>query len=78
MSIPHDFSIVGYDDIPLGALLSPPLTTINQDKDDLARAAVGLLFDEIESSEHIHRQVLLTPTLIVRGSTAPAPHATEP
>jgi LacI family transcriptional regulator len=78
MSVPHDLSIVGYDDIPLGALLSPPLTTVNQDKDRLARAAVDLLLDEIQSSEHTHRQVLLRPTLVVRGSTAPAPYATEP
>jgi LacI family transcriptional regulator len=73
MSVPRDFSIVGYDDIPLGALLSPPLTTVNQDKDGLARAAVELLLDEIQSSEHTHRQVLLKPSLVVRGSTGPAP-----
>jgi DNA-binding LacI/PurR family transcriptional regulator len=73
LSVPSNFSIVGYDDIPLGALLSPPLTTINQDKDSLARAAVDLLLDEIESSQHTHRQVLLMPTLVVRGSTGPAP-----
>jgi DNA-binding LacI/PurR family transcriptional regulator len=73
LSVPGDFSIVGYDDIPLGALLSPPLTTINQDKDGLARAAVDLLLDEIQSGDHTHRQVLLKPTLVVRGSTAPVP-----
>jgi DNA-binding LacI/PurR family transcriptional regulator len=78
MSVPHDFSIVGYDDIPLGALLSPPLTTVNQDKDGLARTAIELLLDEIQSSEHVHRQVLLKPSLVVRGSTALAPDVTEP
>jgi LacI family transcriptional regulator len=73
MAVPRDFSIVGYDDIPLGALLSPPLTTINQDKDGLARAAVELLLDEIQSADHTHRQVLLKPTLVVRGSTGSVP-----
>jgi LacI family transcriptional regulator len=77
ISVPDDFSIVGYDDIPLGALLTPPLTTVNQDKDGLARAAVELLLEEMRSSEHMHRQVLLTPALVVRGSTAPIPH-TQP
>lgn len=71
MAVPRDFSIVGYDDIPLAALLSPPLTTVNQDKENLARKSVELLLEEIESSEHTHRQVLLKPTLVVRASTAP-------
>ena len=75
--VPDDFSIVGYDDIPLGALLSPPLTTVNQDKDALARVSVELLLEEIQAPERAHRQVLLTPSLVVRGSTGRAPGLVE-
>jgi DNA-binding LacI/PurR family transcriptional regulator len=75
LRVPQDFSIVGYDDIPLSALLSPPLTTIVQDKETLGRQAVELLWEEIaaagqpEHGEHRHRQVIVPPRLVVRGST---------
>lgn len=70
LRVPEDFSIVGYDDIPLGALLSPPLTTVKQDKEVLARRAVELLLEEMRSPEREHQQVLIIPTLEVRASTA--------
>ena len=72
LRVPQDFSIVGYDDIPLSALLSPPLTTIVQDKETLGRQAVELLWEEITAAgppEHRHRQVIVPPRLVVRGST---------
>jgi LacI family transcriptional regulator len=67
--IPDDFSIVGYDDIPLSGLMSPPLSTVAQDKETLARLAVELLWEEISAEKHTHRQVVLPPSLVIRGST---------
>jgi LacI family transcriptional regulator len=78
IGVPRDMSIVGYDDIPMGALLSPPLTTIVQDKETLARLSVELLLEEIRGGEHQHRQVLLPPALKVRGSTGPVCPEHEP
>jgi len=71
LSVPRDISIVGYDDIPLSSLLTPSLTTIKQNKDELGSIAVKLLFEEIGGTDHKHKQLLLQPSLIVRGSTAP-------
>ncbi|WDZ83613.1 LacI family DNA-binding transcriptional regulator [Micromonospora cathayae] len=70
--VPEDVSVVGYDDLPFAALLSPPLTTVRQPTYALGRTAAGLLLDEARP-DHTHRQVLFRPELMVRSSTAPPP-----
>lgn len=67
--VPDELSIIGYDDIPLSALLTPPLTTIKQNKDELGSIAMKLLLEEIHDKGHIHQQVQIPPVLILRGST---------
>ena len=71
INIPEDFSIVGYDDIPFSALMTPPLTTILQDKEELSKAAVSLLQKCILKENDSPRQIRITPHLIERKSTAP-------
>jgi LacI family transcriptional regulator len=77
LRVPEDFSIVGYDDIPMSALMSPPLTTIVQDKETLGRLAVELLSEEIAAGQHTHRQIILPPKLVVRSSSAAPPATTS-
>ena len=36
--IPEDISIIGFDDIPIAAYTSPPLTTIRQDRLELGKS----------------------------------------
>ena len=36
LSVPEDISVVGFDDVPMAAMVAPPLTTIS-----LPTAAVG-------------------------------------
>ena len=69
ISVPEELSIIGYDDIPLSSLLTPPLTTIKQNKDQLGAIAMQLLLEEIRDHDHIHQQVQIPPTLVIRGST---------
>lgn len=69
--IPDDFSIVGYDDIPFCALMTPPLTTILQDKEELSKSAVSLLQKSIMNESNSPHQIRITPRLIERKSTAP-------
>jgi LacI family transcriptional regulator len=69
--IPDDFSIVGYDDIPFSALVTPPLTTILQDKEELSKAAVSLLQKSILKENNSPHQIKITPRLVLRKSTAP-------
>ena len=74
--IPRDISIVGFDDIPESAYLVPPLTTVQQDLDDLGRRSVELLLRVIAGEQHEH--VTLQPRLLVRSSTAAPPRQVFP
>lgn len=69
LSVPDDLSMVSFDDIPLAAYISPPLTTIHFDFKRLGRIlAINLLrlIDGIDVEDET-----LAPTLVVRRSTAP-------
>jgi LacI family transcriptional regulator len=65
---PGDVSIVGFNDIPLIDRLQPPLTSVRVPQREMGLAAADLLLDCLAEPSR-SRQVLLEPTLIVRGST---------
>lgn len=72
LSVPRHVSIVGFDDIDIAAYTIPPLTTVRQSGFEMGQAAANLLLDMIEQeqdSAHIE-DIILTPTLVVRQSTA--------
>jgi LacI family transcriptional regulator len=71
VAVPGEVSVVGYDDLPFAVQLAPALTTIRQPTRELGRLAAELLLSEAHPG-HRHVQQLLTPTLVVRASTAPA------
>ena len=70
MSVPHDVSVAGIDNIPLTEVVDPALTTVQQPIDEIARLAVNCLVSRIEgnTSEPPNHQTL-SPKLIVRNST---------
>lgn len=71
LSIPGDISIVGVDDIEVSEHLNPPLTTVRQPIEAMARAGIDLLLKLLgdETPDNLHP--LLSPTLMMRKSTAP-------
>ncbi|WP_029067918.1 LacI family DNA-binding transcriptional regulator [Jonesia quinghaiensis] len=71
LRVPHDVSIIGFDDIPLSPYLWPPLTTVRQDFSAVGTALMDVLFRQIRSGQPLtdHRTTIPT-ELIVRGSTA--------
>ncbi|WP_222266307.1 LacI family DNA-binding transcriptional regulator [Modestobacter marinus] len=85
LRVPADVSVAGFDGIHLGRYLQPPLTTYAQPVTAIARHAVDLLLDAVESAPpagrtrrapvRTHR---LPGALVVRGSTAAAPARTPP
>lgn len=76
MRVPHDLSIVGFDDIPLAPYIVPPLTTVRQDVFEWGRACAQTLVAIVEGREP--EPVQLPPVeFIVRGSTGPAKHRTD-
>jgi len=74
INVPRDISLVGYDDLPFAAVLSPPLTTVRQPRYELGKAATELLLSEW-TPDHRHQQIWFEPELVVRSSTAPPPKA---
>lgn len=67
--VPDDIAVIGYDDIELAASAAVPLTTVRQPRPELGRAAAELALAETsEGVAHSHRQLVLTPELIVRDS----------
>jgi DNA-binding LacI/PurR family transcriptional regulator len=74
--VPEDVSVVGFDDIPESAYFMPPLTTVRQDFDQVGRAALRLLVDQIESGARSVDRVVIQSELVVRASVlAQAPTA---
>jgi LacI family transcriptional regulator len=70
-AVPGELAIVGFDDIPLAALVTPSLTTCRAPRYDLGCEAMRLLLECINASPAQHGEVVLRPELIVRDS-APA------
>ncbi len=68
--VPEDVSVVGFDDIPESAYLTPPLTTVRPAFEQEGRAAIDALLAEIEDRP---RARLQHPggELVIRESTAP-------
>lgn len=72
LSVPGDVSVVGFDDIPDAAHYLPPLTTVRQDFAAVGRRSVEIVVAAIDSGS-LGPLELVSPTLMVRESTAPPP-----
>jgi len=68
-----DFSIVGCDDVQEAAQWYPALTTIRNFQDEMGRKSAEFLIARIAEPAAPRRRLLLTPSLVLRGTTT-APH----
>jgi LacI family transcriptional regulator len=66
--VPGDISVTGFDDVHLGALLSPALTTVHQPMRRLGERACSLLLERIADPGLPRRVERLPTTLVVRES----------
>ncbi len=69
IAVPGDLAITGFDDSPLAALSSPPLTSVRIDYAQFGEAAARALLAAI-AAEPLPAFEPAEPRLIVRGSTA--------
>jgi len=72
LRVPDDVSLVGFDDLEFCQYITPPLTTVRQDRAAMGRGAVRRLIAMIEGTEEPSPLILPT-QLIIRDSTGPAP-----
>ena len=63
LSVPEDISVVGFDDVPMAAMVAPPLTTISLPTAEVGAVALPMLGEGPASRE-------LFGELVVRHSTA--------
>jgi DNA-binding LacI/PurR family transcriptional regulator len=73
-AVPRDVSVVGFDNIREGELVSPQLTTIAAPLVSLGSAAVNHLLKTTSPPRRTQQTVILPARLVVRGSTGPAPY----
>jgi DNA-binding LacI/PurR family transcriptional regulator len=69
LEIPHDLSMVGFDDQKTAAFYIPALTTVNIPRQELGKRAAQELMERFGGRDSAHEIVLPT-RLIVRESTA--------
>jgi LacI family transcriptional regulator len=68
LEVPEQIAIVGFDDISLAALVTPPLTTCRVPCFELGAQAIQMLLDQINDPHEGGTQIKLQPELIVRAS----------
>jgi LacI family transcriptional regulator len=66
--VPNDVAIVGFDDIPLAALVTPSLTTCRVRRYELGAQAMRLLLDQIKGCLDGGVEIVLRPELVIRAS----------
>ncbi|MBL8698284.1 MAG: LacI family DNA-binding transcriptional regulator [Alphaproteobacteria bacterium] len=77
IQVPRDVSVVGFDGIDYADYAEPTLTTVRQPRNALGATAAGLLIDLMTGKTRAKPGLTrLEISLLVRGSTGPAPGAT--
>ncbi|MFC7532023.1 LacI family DNA-binding transcriptional regulator [Actinoplanes sp. GCM10030250] len=70
LRIPEDLSVVGFDDLPIAAMVSPALTTVHQPLTEMAMAATELALALGRGETTSQTGLELATRLVVRESTA--------
>jgi DNA-binding LacI/PurR family transcriptional regulator len=69
--VPSEVSVVGYDDSALARLAHIDLTTVSQEAGAQAVHAVEAAVERLDGDRPAPREVVLSPRLVVRGTTGP-------
>jgi DNA-binding LacI/PurR family transcriptional regulator len=67
--VPEDVAVIGFDDFPLAERTEPRLTTVRQPVEEMGRAMIRLLLEEMEEPSMAWRHVILRTELVVRDSS---------
>jgi LacI family transcriptional regulator len=73
LTVPDDISLAGYDNTTFAAFSPISLTSVDQAGRQMGSDTGRLLLDRIADRHRRSVQIRLSPTLVVRGSTAPPP-----
>jgi DNA-binding LacI/PurR family transcriptional regulator len=73
IAVPAQMSVAGFDDSLLARHSRIALTTVGQAHLEQARLAVQLALERLDQGRTARREIVVPATLVVRGSTGPAP-----
>lgn len=68
LSVPGDYSVIGFDDMTIALHSRPPLTTMRIDRAELGREAVTMLMEKITNPDASPRRVSMAVQLIERAT----------
>jgi LacI family transcriptional regulator len=69
LSVPHDVSVIGFDDVPIAAWPAYSLTTFRQPVNQMVAETVATLMDRITNPETEPRRIRIEGRLVLRGSS---------
>lgn len=71
IQIPSDLSIVSFDNIPFASAAGIDLTSVDQHVYEICSEAARLMLKQLQTPEAESEKVIVTPSLVVRKTTAP-------
>ena len=69
IAVPEAVSVVGFDNSPISQLGALDLTTVSQEPQQQARLAVRAAVERLDGLRTTARDEIVSPRLVVRGST---------
>jgi DNA-binding LacI/PurR family transcriptional regulator len=73
VDVPEAVSVIGYDDSPFARLAHVGLTTVSQNTPELTEHAVAAAIERLDGGRTEHREVVVSPRLVVRATTGRPP-----
>jgi DNA-binding LacI/PurR family transcriptional regulator len=67
-TVPGDVAVIGFDDSPSAPYTDPPLTTVRQPVEEMARQMTEMLLTQISTGDRTQRHIVVSTQLIVRSS----------
>lgn len=74
IEVPNEVSVIGFDDLAFCDIVSPKLTTIHQDYDELGKQAMERLIEVMNDPQKKLPPVLVSASLVVRQSCRKRAH----
>ncbi len=72
LRVPDDVAVVGFDDVPEAAYLSPPLTTVRQDFQGLGELMMQKVLLAVEEPDGLSEDTPIATHLVTRESSEPS------
>lgn len=68
LKVPEDISIIGFDDIELAQFVTPRLTTVKQNTNEIGKKAAELLVEAIDHKKKLNQMTMVPTEIVVRDS----------